>query len=311
METVINTMPQSVDMGEQVKRYSKHLGLFRNKKVKAEIICLDPVKDHCRIVQLMTAYEFPWDIIRSMEIALMSTFCSPSISGLLHRTGEYRNHGQKRYDDTALLMAEFMEYGYDSDRGRRAIAHMNKMHALYKIPNDDYLFVLATFVLHPIQWIDEFGWRKITDNESQAIFYFFKEVGERMDLQNIPVSLIDLQKFFDEYVAKNFEFHNTNHALGNATVNILKGWLPFFAKPFVLPVLKCMLDDNMLKVLGYSPASSWLKALLRTGLKLRAISLRLITFNKYPFFVTEKHTRTYPNGYEIEQLGPKKLLKKL
>jgi len=31
-------------------------------------------KDHCRIIHLMTGYEFPWDVIRSLEMALMKPF---------------------------------------------------------------------------------------------------------------------------------------------------------------------------------------------------------------------------------------------
>ena len=30
---------------------------------------------------------FPWDINRALELALLKTFCLPSISSLLHRTG--------------------------------------------------------------------------------------------------------------------------------------------------------------------------------------------------------------------------------
>src|SRR5215211_1133051 len=99
--------------------YQKHFGIFRNKKVTEEIRSLDPIKDHCRIVHLMTGYEFPWDVVRALEVALMRTFCSPSISKLLHRTGEFGRHGQKRYDDTALLVAEFMHHGYEGERGSR------------------------------------------------------------------------------------------------------------------------------------------------------------------------------------------------
>jgi hypothetical protein len=60
-----------------MKSYSKHFGFFRNKAVTVEIMSLDPAKDHCRIVCLMTGYEFPWDVVRALEIALMRTFCSP------------------------------------------------------------------------------------------------------------------------------------------------------------------------------------------------------------------------------------------
>src|SRR6266567_246056 len=107
-------------------QYRKGLAIFRNPAVTREILSLDPVTDHCRIVHLLTGYEFPWDVVRALEVALMKTFCSPSVSGLLHRTGEFRKHGQKRYDDTALLVAEFMQNGYDNERGKLAVEHMNK-----------------------------------------------------------------------------------------------------------------------------------------------------------------------------------------
>jgi len=294
-----------------MKSYSKHFGFIRNKAVTAEIVSLDPVKDHCRIVHLMTGYEFPWDVVRALEVALMRTFCCPRVSGLLHRTGEFRKHGQKRYDDTALMVAEFMQNGYDGERGRFAIHHMNKIHGFYKIENDDFLFVLSTFIFLPIQWIDAYGWRKTTENERQALFYFFKEVGERMNIKNIPCSLTEFEKFVHEYESKNFVYESTNQSVGNATVNIVKGWMPFFAKPFVLPVMKCLLDENMLKALGYSFPASFLKVSVKAAMRLRALSLRKITFRKYPSFVTTEYNRTYPKGYKIEQLGPASLIKTL
>src|SRR5580765_8029944 len=110
-----------------MEQYRKRFGLIRNSAITAEIRSLDPVKDHCRIVHLMTGYEFPWDMIRALEVALMKTFCSPRVSFLLNRTGEFRKHGQKRYDDTALLVAEFMQNGYDNERGLQAIMHINKI----------------------------------------------------------------------------------------------------------------------------------------------------------------------------------------
>lgn len=291
-----------------MQTYSKHLGLLRNGAVTKEILSLDPVSDHCRIVHLMTGYEFPWDVVRSLEVALMRTFCSPRISGLLHRTGEFRKHGQKRYDDTALLVAEFMQNGYESERGRYAIEHTNKIHGLYKIENEDFLFVLSTFIFLPIQWINKYGWRKLTSNEEQALFYFFSEVAKRMHIQNIPGSLKGFETFVQGYERTNFILQETNTWVGNATVNIVKGWMPFFAKPFVLPVMKCLLDDNMLKALGYSKPPVVLQKIVYSAMRLRAFGLKKITFKKYPSFITTEKNRTYPYGYEIEQLGPENVL---
>ena len=39
-----------------------------------EIQTLDPEKDHERIVFLSTCYEFPFDTIRDLEMALFRTF---------------------------------------------------------------------------------------------------------------------------------------------------------------------------------------------------------------------------------------------
>ncbi|MFI5185342.1 MAG: hypothetical protein ACHQF0_01310 [Chitinophagales bacterium] len=294
-----------------MQSYSKHLGFIRNKKITAEILSLDPEKDHCRIVHLMTGYEFPWDVVRALEVALMRTFCSPRISGLLHRTGEFRKHGQKRYDDTALLVAEFMQNGYDGERGRQAILHTNRIHGFYTIENDDFLFVLSTFIFLPIQWIDKYGWRKTTHNERQALFYFFKAVGERMNIKNIPVSLDELKRFVEKYEKENFVPVETNLAVGNATVNIVKGWMPFFAKPFVLPVMKCLLDKNMLKALNYSLPPSFLRTIVYRAMRVRAFGLKKISFKKYPSFVTTEKNRTYPKGYEISQLGPGNIIKNI
>src|SRR5262245_56203310 len=92
-----------------------------------QIRALDPARDHQRIVFLSTCYEFPWDTTRSLEFALFRTFCVPSISALLDRTGELQRRAQKRYDDTDLIVSALMEWGYDSERGRAALRRMNQI----------------------------------------------------------------------------------------------------------------------------------------------------------------------------------------
>ena len=74
-----------------------------------------------RIVFLSSCYDFPFDKMRALEFTLFRTFCVPRISGLLDRTGEFGNRAQKRYADTDITISELLEWGYESDRGRRAI----------------------------------------------------------------------------------------------------------------------------------------------------------------------------------------------
>ena len=100
---------------------------------------LDPERDHVRMYHLSSGYEFSWDTVRALELALYRTYCVPSISALLDRTGEFQHRTQKRYDDTSLIVAEISEWGYDSDRGRAALRRMNQIHGRLQISNDDLL----------------------------------------------------------------------------------------------------------------------------------------------------------------------------
>lgn len=50
--------------------YTKRLGLLRNPAVRRELARLDPERDYPRIVQLLTGYEFPFDITRALGLAL-------------------------------------------------------------------------------------------------------------------------------------------------------------------------------------------------------------------------------------------------
>src|ERR1041384_967904 len=131
----------------------------------------------------LVGWEFPWDYVRALEMALYRTFCSPSTSAVLVRSGEFQKRPQRRYDDTSLLMAEIMEWGYDSERGKESLRRINRFHRHYDIKNEDFLYVLSTFHLEPIRWMDRFGWRKMTQGERVASYYFWREVGKRMAIK--------------------------------------------------------------------------------------------------------------------------------
>src|SRR5438874_7661916 len=147
-----------------------------NPSILQQIRVLDPERDHQRIVFLSTRYEFPFDTTRALEFALFRTFCVPAVSALLDRTGEFFTRAQKRYDDTDIIVSELMEWGYDSERGKRALRRMNQLHGRFEIGNNDLLYVLSTFVFEPIRWNARFGWRVMCEQERLAMFYFWREV---------------------------------------------------------------------------------------------------------------------------------------
>ncbi len=132
---------------------------------------------------------FSWDLTRALELALLKTFCLPSISGLLARTGEFERRPRKRYDDTGLMVAELLRHGLDSPAGAAVITRMNRIHGHYAISNDDFLYVLSTFVAEPTRWLNRYGWRPLTPEEQEHLFRFWCGVGDRMGIADLPDSL--------------------------------------------------------------------------------------------------------------------------
>lgn len=269
-----------------------------------EIEKLDAIHDHQRIVFLSCRVDFPWDTTRALEFALFRTFCVPSVSALLDKTGEFQNRAQKRYDDTDIVVSEIMEHGYDSERGRAAIKRMNAIHGRFKISNDDFLYVLSTFVFVPIRWNEQFGWRRMTEKERIAMFHFWREVGRRMNIKDIPESYETFEKFNIEYERANYRYTDTNHRVGLATRNLFMSWFPGFTRPLVKHGIYAMMDEPLLVAFGFPKPSPFMRTIMETALKTRARWLRLLPRRKKPLLRTEMTHPSYPQGYQIEKIGP-------
>lgn len=269
------------------------------------ILALDPERDHLEILRLSTCYEFPFDTKRSLEFALFRTYAVPTISRLLDETGEFRLRPQKRYDDTAIIISLLYADGYDSERGRAALRNMNRQHGQYPISNDDLLYVLTTFVYETPRWIDRFGWRATTRQEKLALFYFWRELGRRMNIKNIPEDYETLERFNLEYERQHFQYTESNRRVGDYTVNLMLGWfLPRVLWPLGAPFVYAMLDENLYRAFGFPTPPGWLKPTLEFLLRLRARATRLLGPRTRPYIVADEPSRTYPRGYSIEQLGP-------
>src|SRR6266571_7807804 len=191
-----------------------------------EILTLDPERDAQRIVQIDTVYEFPFDTVRSLEFALFRTFASPAVSRLLDETQEFALRAQRRYDDTDLILSTIIESGYDSDEGKRAIRRMNRLHGRFGIANEDFLYVLSTFVYEPIRWNERFGGRRFVEQERLAWFYNWREVGRRMAIKEIPSTFEELERYNVEYERANFRFAESNARVARASRDMFLAWFP-------------------------------------------------------------------------------------
>ena len=272
-------------------------------RVLREIESLDAERDHERIAFLSSTYDFPWDTQRALELALLRTFAVPKSSELLVSTEEFTKRAQKRYDDTTILMSTIGFYGHSSPEGRRAIRRMNQIHARYPIPNDEFLYVLSTFTFEPIRWNGAYGWRPLSENEKQASFHFWREVGRLMGLKNLPESYEAFEAFNRAYELEHFAYSPHNQRLAEATRDLFLSWiLPQSLWRFGRPFVYAVMDEAMLEAFGFPQPPRLVRALVRGGLRLRARVLRWLPPRKEPY--TLPPTRTYGEEYVLEEIGP-------
>lgn len=290
--------------------YPKRLGLFPNPAVREELARLDPRRDCERMVHLLSAYEFTWDFQRALELALFYTYGSPSISRLLVKTGQFRDHGQKRYDDTKILIALFIEEGYTQGRGCDAIARMNRSHGHYRIPNDDFLFVLWTFMEFPIQWTAQYSYRAMTAHEQQGWFYFWKGLGERMGLHSIPPDKATFDQWIRAYKTREFRYDPLNAELAGITSAILKNMFPEPLRPIVQPVISCLMDAEFLYTIGWQQPAPALRWMVSQSLRAVSRAQSQVLPGPYPSLIANQPpTQTYPDGqFEVKRLAPDSLL---
>lgn len=268
------------------------------------IEALDPAKDYEEILRLVTQFEFPWEYVKGTSIAFMRDYGVPSISTLLDRTGEFEQHGQKRYDDTILIGFEATIDSLESERGRAAMRHLNKIHGRYDIPNHEFLYVLATTLVGPKRFIDEFGWRPLHPHEVESMTRVTTRFGELMGIRGLPSTYDEYERLLDDYEAERFEFAPQNRRVAEASIRIVTGWFPSFTRPLVRRVTIAMLDEPLREALGLPAQPGWLSVVLRKALRLRGRALRWMPPRPASRPYLHDPRRTYPFGYTLSDLGP-------
>jgi hypothetical protein len=279
-----------------------------NSKILSKIESLHPKNDAWEIIRLSVFYEFPWDFNRALELALYKTYAVPSISKILFSTKQFEKHPQKRYDDTDIILSEIIENGLDEGRGLEALKRLNFLHSHYKISNDDYLYVLSTFVFDTGRWINQYGYRKLSSHEELAGFFVWKEIGEKMNIKDIPDNIADFEKFHDDYEKENFKYCESNLKIARATENLMLSWyMPSFAFDAARPFLHAVMEPHLLKAFNYKEPGEAMRTLVTNSLRARSKAESLIPRTK-PYIRTRDHKhKFYPNGYTLNDLGPEKL----
>ena len=265
---------------------------------------LDPETQFVDIYRNVVMYEFPWDMNQALSFALFRTYAVPGIGRLLHETGEFTGRAQKRYDDTAILLEQPFRLGFEHPQGRAAVRRINQMHKAHDIPDHEFRYVLSTFVVVPKRWLDDYGWRRLSDKEIRASVRYYQMIAKYMGIRGVPHDFVEFETLLDDYERRNFDQSSGGRAVSDATLNLLSGHYPKPLRRTMTTVSLSLMDDPLREAFGYPPPPRAVKTLVRKGLRWRGQAERLMPARRKPFHPRmSRLIKGYPNGYVLSELG--------
>jgi hypothetical protein len=275
-----------------------------------QIRSLNVSEDYEAIHRLTVTREFPFDVTLTWQLAFYRVYGIPRIAELLHHTGHITGHALSRAEDTGLMIYEMVEHGLDHPRARTVLSMMNRMHRRWDIANDDYLYVLGTFILVPMRWLQRYGWRKPSPQELDAAHRFWREVGRRMNITGVPDSYADYERWFDAYERAHFRFTAANAELYAASRQLLADRFPAWMAPLVRRAGDTLLDAPLRAALGV-PQPPWLlRAAVHLALRSRATVVRWLPERRDSIFTPGGVTLSRPHGYQLDELGVREHLQR-
>ena len=219
-------------------------------------------------VKNLVTKKFPWDMKKSLELALLRSLSVPSISSLLQKTGRFYENTDERVEKIDVSVMTLFLYGYDSTEGKDIIQRINRAHRPSPISNEEYLFVLSTFIFVPMRWIDLVGRRKLSKKEEFVWYSFWREIGKRMGMKDIPADLEGMTRWTDDFEEKNVAYSKDNEGIANKVVTRLTEHLNL-PRWFVILFISSMLDERTAAALGIGSPSFLLRQVVLFFLRLR------------------------------------------
>lgn len=248
----------------------------------------------------LVADVMPADVLLAHHLAYVRTGASPRIARLLAHTGHVEHAPAKRATDTGLLVYELIHHGLDSVQGDQVIASLNRMHGRWSIRNDDFLWVLGTFVVPSTRFLDRFAWRRVSGEEREATAAWFHAMGERMGLHDVPVGYQDFEAFVDDYEDRELAPTPEARRLFNASLPMTETMVPPALRRWSRQLFAVLVDEPARSALALPVPNRGLAATVTTAMLARSMAAHA---RPVPVFVSGGAYGPYTDGYAIEDLG--------
>lgn len=279
------------------------------------------VKEAHDIIQATSDLEFPALFEKGLQFALFRTYGIPTISELLVKTTQLAatKNVPKRYADTGVLLADMYSAEPDSERYRAANARLNYLHGHYikqgKISNDDMLYTLSLFLNQPVEWINRYEWRQMSDLEKCAMGVFHKAMGDGMQIsfEKLPSYSTgwkdglhfysELDSWAKEYETKYMVPDKKNYDTAVETRKLLLSGYPDFLKGALTKIVSAPLDDRLREAIMFERAPASYAAFLDGFMEARRFYLRYLALPRPWFMINPYQTK------EPDKKGQRYILK--
>lgn len=272
----------------------------------AELAAMDPEKDWHEIYRRLTLWELPAEARFGFQLAFYRPLAVPRMADVLHSTGHMQFDTTRRAYDTGLVMHEIIWGGAKSERGRQMVRLMNRLHDRPDIYDEDMTYLLGALMVVPIRFMDRYGWRTVTDAERHATWRFWDDLGERMGIAVRPNSYGDAEARLAGYDETHFAPNQSGAELTRAALNALRDRLPRPLRPSADQLTSTLLADRELShALSLPRPNRALAVFVATVAGIRKFAQRGRPPFAEPWFAPGQPAgNVYPNGYQLDQLGP-------
>lgn len=259
----------------------------------------DWMQTYIRLVQ----HDMSAEAFTGFQLAFLRPFAVPRMADVLTASGSVNRDAERRAYTTGLMIYEVIDGRLESPRARRVISQINRAHAGFTIREDDFAYVLDSFIVVPTRYMDRMGWRQTTDIEREATWRFYCRLAELMNITSPPDSFEHAVERFDAYEARHVRPSANTYELGAQTIAVLQNRLPTVLRRLGPRLFSTQLGDPPVgKALGLPSAPAILTRVVRVASAVRG-RRQARKYAVTPFFTPGQPAgRSYAGGYTLEQL---------
>jgi hypothetical protein len=211
-----------------------------------------------------------------LTLGFVRTFGIPDIAQVLHTTGRMTTDPRGRAKGTGVAMFGLIGHGPDSAEGRKIVAALKRVHERPGITPELMAYVLGCFTVCPLRFIDDHGYRAVTDEEREAAYAFHIGLADALGLPEAPgTQLADVEAWMREYESRRFAPSEAGRALWEAaSKGLLAARLPGPLAPLAPALGASLLDGPLRAALDVRRPSAPVRALVTYALRARARTAR-------------------------------------